>query len=567
MKRYVKKFADDYENVWNLFTHMNDGLIITNSKQEILVANPNFQKITGYTYDELYLKNPRMLQSGETPESTFVEMWTALIENGTWTGELMNKRKNGELYWSHITITEIKKQKIEDNYYIGIIRDITSKKLAEEKISYLAFNDHLTDVSNRISFKKILTEQLKVHEKYNNRLAVLFFDLDRFKIINDTFGHQCGDEMLKGVATRLKEVIGDRGVIGRFGGDEFTIILPNIISEKEVTQLISAIFKKFSGLPIMITERELFITASIGISIFPDHGHDANTLIKNADIAMYCSKEEGQNNYQIYDDTMKRGTYQQLVIETELNKAYENNEFTVFYQLQVDVETLAPYGVEALVRWMHPKRGIVLPDEFLPIAEEMGLIVQIDDWVFRTACEQVKKWNDAGHNLELSVNISRKQFERDEFVDVVKTTIHETELKPEQLNLEITENMAIINVEAAIQKLQALKNLGVKLALDDFGTGYSSLSQLKRFPINTLKIDKSFVKNSNGHDEDAAIVKLIIAMAKTLNLTVTCEGIETEDQLKLIKEEGCNHAQGFLFSKPIAAAEVSIKLCTLSHGV
>ncbi|QOY37207.1 putative bifunctional diguanylate cyclase/phosphodiesterase [Anaerobacillus isosaccharinicus] len=560
MREYVKQFAVDYENVWNLFNHMNDGLIITDSKQNILAANPAFQKITGYQYEELFLKNPSILQSGETPAEVFDDMWSSILDKGTWTGELVNKKKNGEFYWSYITITQIKKANLDDTYYIGIIRDITSRKLAEEKISYLAFHDNLTEMPNRIRFKQVLTETLRDHDKKGERLALIFFDLDRFKIINDTFGHQHGDEMLKGVATRLKEAVGERGVIGRFGGDEFTIMLPSVQSEKEVTDFITMIYKKFTDLPIMCTGRELFITSSMGVSLFPEHGQDANTLIKNADIAMYCSKDEGRNNYQIYNEGMSKGTYYQLIIESELRKALENDEFKVYYQVQVDVKTNEIYGVEALIRWDHPERGIVPPGDFLTIAEEMGIIVDIDDWVLKTACQQVKQWNDEGNNLQVSVNISRKQFERNGFVDFVKKTIRETGIKPEHVNLEITENMAIINVEAAIKKLQALKDLGVHFSLDDFGTGYSSLSQLKRFPINTLKIDQSFVKNSNGNDEDAAIVKLIIAMAKTLQFTVTCEGIETLEQLELIKKEGCNHAQGFLFSKPINAEELKLLL-------
>lgn len=560
MREYVKQFALDYENVWNLFNYMNDGLIITDSKQNILAANPAFQKITGYSYEELFQQNPRLLQSGETPHEIFEDMWTSILKNGTWTGELINKKKSGEFYWSYITITQIKKESYDDTYYIGIIRDITSRKLAEEKITYLAFHDNLTDLPNRIRFKQMLTERIAEHEKTGKRLAVIFFDLDRFKIINDTFGHHHGDEMLIGVANRLREVLGDRGRIGRFGGDEFIILLPDIESDKEVTDFVTAVFKKFSQLPIMCFGHELFITASMGISLFPDHGCDANTLIKNADIAMYSSKDEGRNNYQFYDPTMDKGQFHQLIVESELKKALENEEFKVFYQVQVDVDTKAVYGVEALIRWQHPERGLIPPNDFLPYAEEMGIIVDLDNWVLKTACQQVKKWNDEGRNLQLSVNISRKQFERKEFVDFVKKTIRETGIEPRHLNLEITENIAIINIEAAIQKLQALQDLGVQFSLDDFGTGYSSLSQLKRFPINTLKIDQSFVKNSNGNDKDAAIVKLIISMAKTLNFTVTCEGVETEEQLQLIKNEGCHHAQGYLFSKPIDAGHLELLL-------
>ncbi|WP_179295646.1 EAL domain-containing protein [Bacillus sp. FJAT-45350] len=551
MKTLFEKFTSDSENVWKLFTFMKDGLIITDYHQRIVAINPAFEKITGYKYKEVYMQNPKVLQSGKTEPKTFHSMWESLSNEGTWTGEIINKRKTGEEFWSYITITYIKKKRKEDCYYIGIMRDITEQKQNEKKISHLAYHDTLTQLPNRALFVKKLRQSLKEASESNKKLALLFLDLDRFKNVNDSLGHQAGDQLLLEVSRRLQQVIGDRGIVSRFGGDEFTILLHPIESEDEVHKCINNIFHSLD-LPIEVVGESIYITLSIGASFYPEHGSDIHTLLKNADSAMYRTKDEGRNNFQFYDHDMNEGSLEKFYLEHELHRAIENNEFEVHYQLQVDVQTGMPYGVEGLIRWNHPKKGLISPAQFLPLAEDTGLIVQMDHWVMKTAFAQTKKWHEKGHSdLMISVNISKQQFESYHFIDKVKQTILETRIDPHLVCLEITENMAINNVEQAVNKLTELKEMGIHVSLDDFGTGYSSLSQLKNFPIDTLKIDQSFVRTQSGGGKNDAIVKLIIAMAKSLNFTVTCEGVETEEQLILIRNEGCHHAQGFLFSKPL----------------
>ncbi|OLO42325.1 hypothetical protein BTR23_03630 [Alkalihalophilus pseudofirmus] len=566
MKSIVEKFANDPDNVWHLFNHMNDGLMITDYKQNIIAVNPSFEKITGYIFGEVVNKNPKFLQSGQTARSVFNEMWEKIRTEGTWTGELINQRKNGEQFWSYITITHIKKQRVEDSFYIGIMRDITERIKAEKRVSYLAYHDDLTQLPNRALFKKHMKETL-LHAKHNNeKFALLFLDLDHFKKVNDSLGHHVGDLLLQHIATRLKEVVGEHGMVSRFGGDEFTILLHPLPNKWSAYEMVKRIIQSFQK-PVDCAGEKIYSNTSMGISFYPDHGLDFHTLLKNADSAMYQAKQEGRSQFQEYNYTMNEGSRERLQLERELRTAIQEQQFQVYYQLQVDVDKGLPYGIEALIRWNHPKKGILSPAAFLSAAEETGLIVKIDDWVLRTACMETKKWHDQGfEDLVISVNISQKQFDRFDFVERVKHILNETKLNPVRLCLEITENMAITHINQAVDKLNKLKKIGVKFSLDDFGTGYSSLSQLKHFPINTLKIDKSFVQQSSEEQENHAIVKLIIAMAKSLNFSVICEGVETEDQLRLIKKEGCNHAQGYLFSKPLSFEKCGSVMKSMNCG-
>ncbi|MDE5414736.1 EAL domain-containing protein [Alkalihalobacterium chitinilyticum] len=552
MKPILEKFSKDHRNVWHLLNHMNDGLMITDHNQSIVAVNPSFEKITGYTFEEVAHKNPRFLQSGQTSRSVFNEMWEKIRTDGTWTGELINKRKNGERFWSFITITHIKKEREEDCFYIGMMRDITERKQAEKQITHLAYHDALTQLPNRILFKKQLKEAL-LHAKYNReKFAVLFLDLDHFKKVNDSLGHHIGDQLLQQISTRLQHIVGTDGMVSRFGGDEFTILLHPLKDKLEAYRKVKRIVQSFQA-PVECSGERIYTNTSIGLSFYPEHGLDFHALLKNADSAMYRAKEEGRGQFREYTTAMDEETRGRLQLERELRIAIQKQEFEVYYQLQVNVENNKPYGIEALVRWNHPKKGILSPHAFLPAAEETGLIVKIDDWVLRTACLQTKKWHDEGFgDLVISVNISKKQFDRADFVERVKQIIEETGINPHLLSLEITENMAITQIQEAVEKLIQLKKIGVQLSLDDFGTGYSSLSQLKNIPIDTLKIDKSFIQDTNSQNqENLALVKLIIAMAKSLNFSVICEGVETEEQLHLIQTEGCHHAQGYLFSKPL----------------
>ncbi|WP_216829915.1 EAL domain-containing protein [Alkalihalobacterium elongatum] len=568
MKTKFKKFSSDHENVWHLFNQMSDGLMITDYQQNIIAVNPSFENITGYSFEEIVYKKPNVFLSPEkATHLNFKEMWKNIHSRGTWTGELETKRKNGEAFTSNITVTSIQKQQVEESLYFIIVKDISSRKKVETEITRLANFDELTQLPNRTQFKKIINEAIHQAKKNHNTFAVLFLDLDHFKKINDSLGHQIGDELLQQIAKRLQNVIGANGTVSRFGGDEFTILLSPLKNKKEAYESAKKIIASLQQ-PIVCAGEKIYMNTSIGCSFFPEHGTDYTTILKNADSALFQAKKAGRNQYQEYNDSINEGLIEQLQIERDLRTALAEQQFEVYYQLQMDIETGKPYGIEALIRWNHPERGNLPPFIFLPAAEETGLIAEIDDWVLQTACAQTKKWHEDGHeDLVLSVNISKKQFDRPDFVKRVKQTLRETGLNPKQLCLEITESMAITHIDEAVDKLKKLKSIGVQLSLDDFGTGYSSLSQLKNLPIDTLKIDKSFMQGSGDEQENHVLVKLIIAMAKTLNFAVICEGVETEEQLLLLRTEGCNHAQGYLFSEPLAPSNCELKMKHITENV
>ncbi|MFC0561044.1 putative bifunctional diguanylate cyclase/phosphodiesterase [Halalkalibacter alkalisediminis] len=556
------RFAQNEKNVEILFNHMNDGLMITNSRREIIIVNPAFERITGYVFSEVKGKNPNILQSGKTSRTTFMEMWENLKEHGSWTGELLNLRKNGQPFWSYITITKVENLKEEDSYYIGILRDMTVRKNQEENMKHLAYHDVLTQLPNRIHYTESLELGLQVAKETNEKLAVIFLDFDRFKKVNDSFGHQFGDELLIEMANRIRNVFGEDGFVSRFGGDEFTISVPHS-QDEEVTILLEKLFDEFR-MPFFIRDQSFYMTLSVGMSIFPEHGTDVETLLKNAGTALFYTKEEGRNNVHVYDPKMNEKTADELSLEASLLEALADDQLEVYYQLQVDVDLNRPFGVEALIRWNHPDRGILSPAVFLPLAEEIGILADLDEWVLNRALMQGQTWYEQGYqNLVISVNISREFFKRRDFIERVNQALTQSGLDPSRLCLEVTENTAILHVEEIRNKLIALKERGIRVSLDDFGTGYSSLSQLNLFPIDTLKIDQSFVRKTSK--ENDAIIKLIIALAKSLGVSVICEGVETEEQLTLIRNEGCFQAQGYLFSKPVPFDKCEKMMHELNH--
>ncbi|WP_100405692.1 sensor domain-containing protein [Bacillus solitudinis] len=550
MNASFSRFAKSKENVLKLLNYMNDGLMITNQAKEIIAVNPSFTKMTGYSFAEVEGKNPKFLQSGQTSRTTFEEMWMSIRESGTWTGEIINRRKDNSKFYCYITVTEIRQKEPEERYYIAIMRDITERKLNEEKMHQFAYYDTLTGLPNRnYFFQELKLEIAKAKEK-EEILALLFFDLDRFKKVNDSYGHQAGDGLLSDMAERISEVIDGIGFVSRFGGDEFTVCLPNIKEKSMVKGIVEQIFKIFQA-PFMIKGNSIFMTMSIGVSFFPDHGTDADTLLKNADSAMYRTKDEGRNHFRIYEMHMNDQTAEQLTLEGDYLLALQTGQFEVYYQIQIDVDGRTPFGMEALVRWNHPDKGILSPSIFIPIAEDTGTMAELDEWVLKRACHQTRRWQEEGlANLVISVNVSKSFFKQPDFIVRVETALTLSGLAPESLCLEVTENTAILQFEDVRNKLWKLKEKGMRISLDDFGTGYSSLSQLRYFPIDTLKIDQTFVRGSKVK-ENEAIVKLIIAMAESLNMNVICEGVETEEQLNLVKKEGCRQVQGFLFSLPL----------------
>ena len=436
----------------------------------------------------------------------------------------------------------------------GKFKDITERYKAEEKISYMAHHDDLTGLPNRRFFHEMLGQSLDAAMKSKVMLAVLLLDLDRFKMINDTLGHLQGDLLLVEVAKRLQDCIGDEGTVFRMGGDEFTILLPQMYHLEVAMQWAEKIIETFKT-SFMIRDYECDVTASIGISYYPHDGQDINSLMIHADTAMFRAKEQGKNNFIVYTSSMNDKSYEKLALDKALRKALVNNELVLYYQPQIELCTGTMIGMEALIRWNHPEWGLISPDQFIPLAEETGLIVPIGEWVIRTACQQNKNWQDAGlSQVRVAVNLSTHQFIKQGLVETIKNILFETGLGPQYLEIEITESMTM-DVERSISILQNLNDLGVKISIDDFGTGYSSLKYLKEFSIHRLKIDRSFVRDIMIDQKDARIVSTIISMAQGLGLEVVAEGVETKEQLQFLDNEKCNIVQGFYFSKALAPNE------------
>lgn len=439
--------------------------------------------------------------------------------------------------------------------YRGIGRDITERKVSEERVQYLATHDSLTGLPNRFMFSELLDLAIESARRYQRKLAVLFIDLDRFKNINDTLGHEAGDLLLKEMANRLNDCLRSSDVVARLGGDEFVILVQDVDEAERISTLARKILA-VAVKPIVVLGQECRVTTSVGISMYPDDAQDEQSLMKNADIAMYRAKEEGKNNYQFFSSEIKQRTLEKLVLENNLRLALERNEFFLHYQAKRDLKTGSIVGVEALVRWQHPELGVVPPAQFIPLAEETGLIVLIGRWVLKTACAQNVAWQSLGlPPLCMAVNLSVRQFFDDHLVEDVAQALRESGMKPELLEMEITEGMVMQDAERAIRILTEIKGLGVRLAIDDFGVGYSSLAQIKRFPIDTLKVDGSFIRDIPGNLEDKAITEAIIAMGRTLSLTVVAEGVETEEQETFLRNHSCDQSQGYYFSRPITSNE------------
>ncbi len=443
---------------------------------------------------------------------------------------------------------------------IGTALDITERKRSEEQIRALAYHDTLTGLPNRLLFGDRLSLAVAQAHRQSQGLAVLFLDLDRFKLINDSLGHSVGDRLIRGVADRLTTCVREGDTVARLGGDEFTLLLPAVEREADAARVADKVLDVLR-VPFALEGRELFVTASMGISLYPADGHDAETLVKNADTAMYRAKEDGRDNYRIYAHAMNATALERLALENSLRRALANEELVLYYQPLMNLASGSLHGMEALLRWQHPELGIVKPTDFIPIAEITGLILPIGPWVLKTACAQARRWQLAGHDgLSMAVNLSARQFQQPDLVAQVRRALDETGLPPRSLEIEITESNAMQNGETTVRTLQDLKSLGVRLSIDDFGTGYSSLGYLRRFPIDTLKIDQSFVRDLTDDPDDAAIVSTMIAMARTLKLEVVAEGIETPGQLAFLADHGCDRGQGYQFSPPLPAREWETRL-------
>jgi len=505
-----------------LFENTHEGIVITDENCIIQAINPAFSLITGYTSEEMIGKKPSFLKSGRHDKHFYKTMWAKLDKIGRWNGNIWDRRKNGEVFLIELTITSVKNGVDEKKLYLGIFTDQSTK---EGKQSYKVNYDPLTTLPNRILFRDHLSFMLA----------------------------HAGDMILMNTAQRLKKALREVDAVFRLGNDEFAIILEEVSKIEDAAKVAKKILRTFS-LPFKLSyyEDELYISASIGISIFPQDGSNYEELIKNAETAMYQAKELEQNNFHHYSPAMNASAFEHLTMEHQLYKALEQREFVVYYQPIIDIPTSSIIGAEALVRWRHPELGLVSPAEFIPIAEETGLIVPIGEHVMRCACEKAKEWQNKGYEqFHISVNLSARQFQQHDLIQKVEIILLLSDLAPHFLELEITESFGMKNAENTIQILNELKQKGIKISIDDFGTGYSSLSYLKKFPIDTLKIDQSFVRDIDEEEDSETIVSLIISMAHTLNLKVVAEGVETKKQLAFLKEQKCDLLQGYLFSKPV----------------
>jgi diguanylate cyclase (GGDEF)-like protein/PAS domain S-box-containing protein len=542
----------------NIFEHSSEGILVTDRDNRVVAVNPAFTRLTGYVLDDIRGQNPRVLGSSRTPRETFQAMWTALNETGFWQGELWDRRKDGNVFPKWVAISVIRDEAGKILHHIANFTDISERKANEERIHRLAHHDALTGLFNRFSLQERLEQALLSANRENRQIAVMFIDMDRFKIINDTLGHHVGDALLIEVARRLQGSVRESDIVARFGGDEFVVVLTGIEAGMTAGAAIAGKIVQLLGEPYRTGDHELHSSPSIGISIYPDDGDSAELLMKNADTAMYHAKAEGRNNYQFFTAAMNEAASRRLRMEGDLRTALSEGQFELHYQPQMRTTDTRLSGLEALVRWRHPEQGLVPPMDFIPLAEETGQIEELGIWVLDEACRQMAAWREQGIGpVRVAVNISARQLNSPMLVAQVRDALARHRIAADELELEVTESAAMNDPEHAIRQLNELRQLGLRLAIDDFGTGYSSLSYLKRLPIQILKLDRGFVRDIETDENDAAISAATIALAHVLGLQVVAEGVETEAQRTFLARHGCDFLQGYLFSKPLPAAEAT----------
>jgi diguanylate cyclase (GGDEF)-like protein/PAS domain S-box-containing protein len=553
-------------------------VVIADRNSNIEYVNPKFLQVTGYSLDEVIGRNPSVLNSGLTPKETYRSLWETLSAGDEWRGEFHNRRKNGETYWEYASISPIRAQDGSVTHYLAVKEDITLRKDYESRLLHQANYDSLTGLANRLLARDRLDQAIERARRDGTVVGLLFIDLDHFKKVNDTLGHAAGDELLIETARRLQGCIrgqdtmaraGDieeYNTIARLGGDEFTVILESLRTPLDAENVAERIINACTR-PFRVNDQELFLSASIGITVFPDDSGDPEILMRNADAAMYQAKEEGRGTFRFFRSEINDAAQARLVLENELRQGFTSGELELHFQPLFNSMSNTLLGAEALLRWRSPIRGLVAPDKFIPLAEDTGLIIPIGEWVLRTACEQAALWlHRYVRPIYVSVNVATQQFQQSNLPELVASILRDTSLPPECLKLEITETVLLQETEKTKSTIQAIHDMGVRFSIDDFGTGYSSLSYLRVFPFETLKIDRSFIRNVTTNKNDANLVESIIAMALNMNLKVIAEGIETDEQLDFIKRAGCDAAQGFGLGRPIPATEFLSLLSVDHHG-
>ncbi|MDZ7640801.1 MAG: EAL domain-containing protein [Desulfurivibrio sp.] len=538
-----------------------DGVVITDLEPGIVAINPAFTTITGYSEAEVVGKNPRIFNSGRQDRAFYQAMWSSLKEHGHWQGEAWNRRKNGEIYPELLTISTVYDSRGVPSHYVGVKTDLSRIRGSEEKLDHLAHHDPLTGLPNRLLLEARLAHSLERSCRDASKLAVLMINLDRFRMINDSHGYGVGDELLVDVASRLEACSRREDTLARLAGDEFVLVMEQL-EEYQEAELMARRLHKALEQPLSLPEGgEVFQRLSIGVSLHPQDGESGVGLLAGADLAVRQAKEAGGNQFIFATGSLNEQARRSLELETAMRRALEQDEFVLYYQPKVDFRSGRLLGAEALIRWQRPGLGLVPPNEFIPVAERSGLIVKLGSWVLDEACRQLRLWHQEGlWDLSLAVNLSARQFQGGDLRSEVDQALRRHQVPPQQLTLELTESMLMFNPEEAISRMEELKGLGVKLSLDDFGTGYSSFSNLRRFPIDQLKIDRSFVEEIVTSPDAAAIAVSIIAMAHRMGLSVVAEGVEDEAQCGYLRQNGCDELQGFLFSKPLPAEEYAALL-------
>jgi diguanylate cyclase (GGDEF)-like protein/PAS domain S-box-containing protein len=531
----------------------SEGILITDAAGNIVEVNAAFEKITGYLRSEAIGRNPKFLSSGRQSPAFYAAMWQALTVQHFWQGEIWNRRRSGELYPEWLSISAIHDDAGTLTHYVASFTDITEQKANEARMRHMAQHDFLTGLPNRFLLDDRFRQVAASAERNGSRFALLFIDLDRFKNVNDTLGHSAGDRLLRDVAGRLLSVVRTTDTISRQGGDEFIVLLSEVDTPDDAA-LVARKLMQLLAEPFTLGEHQITVTPSIGIAVSPEDGNDLDSLLKHADRAMYDAKQQGRNNYQFFRREMNARSLELLLMESDLRQALRKQEFELHYQPQIALGSGEVVSYEALLRWRHPDRGLVAPGDFIPMAEETGLIVPIGEWVIGQACRQIAAWRGAGQpELRVAVNLSAAQFRQKDLHVQIANALVASGLPAEALELEVTESILMSDAESTATTLNALNAMGMRLAIDDFGTGYSSLAYLKRFPVDTLKVDRSFVRNIDGDDEDAAICAAIIGLAQNLKLEVVAEGVETQAQYEWLVRTGCHYVQGFLTGRPAPA--------------
>ncbi|MEX0959729.1 MAG: EAL domain-containing protein [Burkholderiales bacterium] len=531
-------------------------VVITDPSGTIEYVNPKFCAVTGYEREELIGRELWTMKSQDMPLATFKEIWETLNSGQEWHGELHNRKRNGEFYWCLESISPVRDEHGVISNFVSVGEDISERKHAETTIRHLAYYDPLTGLPNRRLFRDRLELARTAAQRSDDMFALMYLDLDRFKNVNDTLGHEIGDLLLKAASQRIADCLRKGDTMARLGGDEFAIIIADVKQQENLAKVADKIIRAVQE-PFLLNGFELFTTTSIGIGVFPNDTTDLDVLVKNADVALYRAKEHGRNNYQFFIEDMNARSMERLVIESRLRHAVAREELLLYFQPQTDIASGRVTGVEALVRWRSPELGMVMPSDFIPLAEDTGLIVPIGDWVLHAACRQLRAWRDAGLELDrIAVNLSPRQFRQAGLDETVESAIGAAGLDGVSLEVEITENTAMSNAELSQTILDRLRKIGVQVAIDDFGTGYSSLANLKHFPVTRLKIDQTFVRDVAEDPDDAAIVLAMIRMAHSLKLQVIAEGVENAAQLEFLRSNGCDEAQGYLFARPLPADEM-----------